>query len=138
MTPQTRSTSQIISNEIVINEMTSKTYKIDFEGNRIVEKIDGFEALKQAIYCILNTIRYEHIIYSHNYGSELNNAIGLDYDLAKSEVERYVKEAILADDRFTEIQNYTTSKISSDSMMISFDVLTKYGSTLNVEKEVGV
>lgn len=138
MTPQTTSTSQLINNEIVTNEMTNKTYKIDFERNRIVEKIDGFESLKQAIYFILNTIRYEHIIYSHNYGSELNNAIGLDYDLAKSEVERYIKEAILADDRFIEIQNYTTSPISSDSMMISFTVLTKYGATLNVEKKVGV
>jgi len=137
MTPQTTSLSQI-SNEISTIEMTNKTFKIDFEKNRIVEKIDDLEALKQAIYFILNTIRYEHIIYSHNYGSELNSAIGLDYDLAKSEIERYVKEAILADDRFIEIQNYSTEKITSDSMLISFDVLTSYGSTLNVEKEVGV
>ncbi len=137
MTPQTTTTSQI-SNEIITNEITSKTYKIDFERNRIVEKIDDLEALKQAIYFILNTIRYEHIIYSHNYGSELNSAIGLDYDLAKSEIERYVKEAILADDRFVEIQNYNTSKLNSDSVLVTFDVLTSYGFTLNVEKEVGV
>ena len=137
MTPQTISTSQI-SNEIVTQEMTSKTYKIDFERNRIAEKVDGPESLKQAIYCILNTIRYENVIYSHNYGSELNNAIGLDYDLAKSEVERYVTEAILADDRFIEIRNYETTKLNSDSMLISFDVITNYGTTINVEKEVGV
>ena len=137
MTPQTTATSQI-SNEITTIEMTNKTYKIDFDRNRITEKIDGIEALKQAIFCILNTIRYENIIYSHNYGSEVNSAIGLDYDLAKSEIERYVSEAILADDRFLEIQNYTTKKLTSDSMLITFDVLTNYGSTINVEKEVGV
>lgn len=136
MTPQT-STSQI-SNEIITQEMTNKTYKVDFNRNRITEKIDNLEALKQAIYFILNTIRYEHIIYSHNYGSEINNVIGLDFDLAKSEVERFVKEAILADDRFLEIQNYTTKKLTSDSMLITFEVLTNYGSTINVEKEVGV
>ena len=137
MTPKTSTNAQI-SNEIITEEMTSKTYKIDFSKNRINEKIDGLEALKQAIYCILNTIRYENIIYSHNYGSEVNSAIGLDYDLAKTEVKRYISEAILADDRFIEIQNYTTEKLTSDSMLISFDVLTEYGLTLNVEKEVGV
>lgn len=137
MTPKTITTSQI-SNEIVTQEMTNKTYKVDFEKNRIIEKIDDLGALKQAIYFILNTIRYEHIIYSHNYGSELNSAIGLDFDLAKSEIERYVKEAILADDRFLEVQKYTAKKITSDSMLITFDVLTNYGSTINVEKEVGV
>lgn len=137
MTPKTSTNAQI-SNEIITEEMTSKTYKIDFSKNRINEKIDGLEALKQAIYCILNTIRYENIIYSHNYGSEVNSAIGLDYDLAKAEVKRYISEAILADDRFIEIQNYTTEKLTSDSMLISFDVLTEYGLTLNVEKEVGV
>ena len=134
MTPQT--TNQI-SNEISTNEMTSKTYKIDFERKRIVEKIDKYEALKQAIYFILNTIRYKHIIYSFNYGSEINNVIGMDYELAKSEIERYVREAILADDRFTEIRNFKVSKVSSDSMSISFDVYTIYG-TINVEQEVGV
>ena len=137
MTPKTSTNTQI-SNEIITEEMTSKTYKIDFSKNRINEKIDGLEALKQAIYCILNTIRYENIIFSHNYGSEVNSAIGLDYDLAKAEVKRYISEAILADDRFIEIQNYTTEKLTSDSMLISFDVLTEYGLTLNVEKEVGV
>lgn len=137
MTPQTTSLSQI-SNEITTIEMTNKTFKIDFEKNKIFEKIDGLEALKQAIYFILNTIRYEHIIYSHNYGSELNSAIGLDFNLAKSEIERYVKEAILADDRFLEVQNYTAKKLNSDSMLITFDVLTNYGSTINVKKEVGV
>lgn len=134
MTPQTTS---IISNEINTNEMTSKTYKIDFERKIIVEKIDRYEALKQAVYCILNTIRYKHIIYSFNYGSEIQNAIGMDYELAKSEIERYVKEAILADDRFTEIRNFKTEKIDSDSMLITFDVYTAYG-TINVEQEVGV
>lgn len=134
MTPQT--TSQI-SNEISTNEMTSKTYKIDFERKRIVEKIDKYEALKQAIYFILNTIRYKHIIYSFNYGSEIDNVIGMDYELAKSEIERYVREAILADDRFTEIRNFKVSKVASDSMSISFDVYTIYG-TINVEQEVGV
>lgn len=135
MIPQTNTD---ISNVLESNEMTSKTYKIDFENNRISEKIDGINALEQAIYCILNTIRYENVIYSRNYGSETENAIGLDYDFAKSEIERYVSEAILADDRFIEIQNYTTSKLNSDSMTISFDVLTNMGVTINVKKEVGV
>ena len=135
MTPQTQSK---ISNEILTEEMTNKTWKVDFEKNRITEKIDSIESLKQAIYFILNTVRYENIIYSHNYGNEVLNIVGADYSLAKSEIERYIREAILADDRFSEIENYTTEKISSDSILIKFDVYTSSGSTISIEKEVGV
>ena len=135
MTPQTQSK---ISNEILTEEMTNKTWKVDFEKNRITEKIDSIESLKQAIYFILNTVRYENIIYSHNYGNEVLNVVGADFSLAKAEIERYVTEAILADDRFIEIQNYETTKLNSDNMLISFDVITNYGTTINVEKEVGV
>lgn len=138
MTPKNETQTQI-SNELLTNEMPSKTYKIDFERNRIDGNfIDGIEALKQAIYCILNTIRYEHIIYSHNYGGELQNIIGMDFDLAKSEIKRYIEEAILSDERFTEIQNFNCQKINSDSIYISFDVLTDLGATINVEQEVNV
>ena len=50
---------------------TSRTYKIT--GNRIRGYTDGLEALKQAIYKVLNTERYEYPIYSFNYGIDLRS-----------------------------------------------------------------
>lgn len=61
----------------------TKTYKI--KDNRIVGFTDGKEALKQAIQLILGTERYEYLIYSWNYGSELNGLIGRQKDIAESE-----------------------------------------------------
>lgn len=136
MTPEMSTDEETISNVIETSEMPSKTFKIDFDTNRITEKIDGMEAMKQAIFCILNTIRYEHIIYSHNYGNELENMIGSDYDLAVAEAKRYIEEAIIADDRFSSVNNFKFQRLDSESMKITCDVETIYGLTLNVETEV--
>ena len=85
---------------------TNVTYGIDFENKRMIGKIDNLKALEQAILMILSTARYENIIFSFNYGNELSNIIGHDFEFIKSEAERYVKEAILADSRFKEIEYY--------------------------------
>ena len=37
---------------------------------------DGLDAMKQTIYMILNTERYQYIIYSWNYGIELIDLFG--------------------------------------------------------------
>lgn len=132
MTPQTQSK---ISNEIITEEMTNKTWKVDFEKNRITEKIDGIESLKQAIYFILNTVRYENIIFSFNYGNELSNIIGHDFEFIKSEAERYVKEAILADSRFKEILDFDVQRSGVDSCSMYFKVVTNEG-VISIEKEV--
>nr|WP_313785006.1 DUF2634 domain-containing protein [Paenibacillus larvae] len=38
--------------------------------------MDGLEAIRQAVHKILHTERYEHLIYSPDYGSELTGLIG--------------------------------------------------------------
>lgn len=118
-------------------EMTSQTYEVDFKNQRIKGKIDGIEALKQSIYFILNTIRYRNTIYSQNYGNEIEKAIGLDFDLAKTELKRYIEEAILEDRRVLEIQNYVAKKIDAGGFEVSFDVKTIFGKQINIKKKVG-
>ena len=77
----------------------TKTYKLDIEKNIIVGYCDGIEALKQAIYKILNTERYDYLIYSWNYGVEIKNLIGEETTLVITELERIIKEALMQDDR---------------------------------------
>mgnify|MGYP000858030817 CR=1 FL=1 len=112
----------------------TKTYKIDFETGRIIGFCDGIEALKQAIYLILNTERYEHLIYSDDYGSELKGLIGKDRDIAESEYKRRIKEALLQDDRINNIDNFIF-KYDGDNVLIEFIVFSIYGE-FSMNKEV--
>lgn len=54
-----------------IKVQPSKTYKLNTDTQTIVGYYDGREAIEQAIYLILNTERFEWVIYSWAYGSEL-------------------------------------------------------------------
>ncbi|EKN42774.1 hypothetical protein CFSAN001627_04692, partial [Clostridium botulinum CFSAN001627] len=96
----------VISDDLEMEEIIepTKTYKI--KDNRIVGFIDNVEALKQAIALILNTERYEYLIYSWNYGSELDGVIGRQKDIAESEFKRRIKEALSQDDRINNVDNF--------------------------------
>lgn len=110
----------------------TKTYKI--KDNRIVGFCDGIEALKQAIYLILNTERYEYLIYSDDYGSELKFLIGKDRDISESEYKRRIKEALIQDDRINNVDNFIF-KYDGDNVLIEFIVFSIYGE-FSMDKEV--
>ncbi|EDS78218.1 conserved hypothetical protein [Clostridium botulinum C str. Eklund] len=110
----------------------TKTYKI--KDNKIIGLCDGIEALKQAIYLILNTERYEHLIYSDDYGSELKSLIGKDRDIAESEYKRRIKEALSQDDRINNVDNFIF-KYDGDNVLIEFIVFSIYGE-FSMSKEV--
>jgi len=125
----------IIDNDIELEENyiePTKTYKI--KDNRIVGFCDEIEALKQAIYLILNTERYEHLIYSDDYGSELKGLIGKDKDIAESEYKRRIKEALIQDDRINNVDNFIF-KYDGDNVLIEFIVFSIYGE-FSMSKEV--
>ncbi|BDR66964.1 phage protein [Clostridium tetani] len=112
----------------------TKTYKIDFEAGKIVGFCDGIEALKQAIYLILNTERYEYLIYSDDYGSELKGLIGKDRDIAESEYKRRIKEVLIQDDRINNVDNFIFN-YDGDNVLIEFIVFSIYGK-FSIHKEV--
>ena len=58
--------------------------------------VEGNEAIKVWVYKALLIPRYQHIIYSWDYGSELMDLIGKAYtpSLTKSEAKRHIKEAL--------------------------------------------
>lgn len=58
-------------NIVAQEQKPSLTWEMDLNSNRIKGKIDGIEAIKQAVEKILLTERYAYRIYSWNYGSEL-------------------------------------------------------------------
>lgn len=117
----------IIKNHLEIEEIIqpSKTYKINFENGRIVGFCEDVEALKQAIYLILNTERYQYLIYSNDYGSELKNSIGKDKDITESEYKRKIKEALMQDDRINNVDNFIFN-YDKDGVEAMFTVFSIY------------
>ena len=119
-----------------INESTepSSTFFIDFEKGRISGFIDEKEAVKQAIMLILNTERYKFLIYSWNYGAELEALIGTHPDIVEDEAERLISEALLQDDRITTVYDFEFSR-NRDTLLVNFKVDSIYGD-IDVETEV--
>lgn len=118
-------------------QVNSLTYKIDFNSKRVYSKCDGLEALKQAIYKVLSTERFENVIYNDSYGVEIKRFIGKDVDFIKSDLQRTISEAISTDDRVISIDNFTIVNSDLESLSISFEVQTIYGS-LTIDSEVKI
>lgn len=119
-----------------IDESTepSNTFFIDFEKGRISGFVDEREAVKQAIMLILNTERYKFLIYSWNYGVELEELIGTHPDIVEDEVERLISEALLQDDRITAVYDFEFSR-NRDTLLVNFKVDSIYGD-IDIETEV--
>lgn len=121
--------------EFQAEQFANKTYKINFEEKRIIGEIDGLEAIKQAVYKILHTERFNSLLYSWDYGVEFENLIGKDYDFILGDLQRRIEEALLQDDRIERIENIKVNKKQNDSIDVSFVVVSKYG---NITTEVNI
>ncbi|SDD75625.1 Protein of unknown function [Paenibacillus sp. UNCCL117] len=113
-----------------------RTYALDIPGLGMEGQgmIDGREAVRQMVFKILHTERYDHAIYSFNYGSELRLLLGGDPMLVRSELARRVKEALLQDDRIRAVEDIRM-ELGEHQAVISFTVESEYGS-IAISKEV--
>lgn len=117
-------------------EQPSKTYKLNTVKNRIVGYIDEIEALKQAIFLILNIERYDYIIYSWNYGVELSDLFGKPIPFVLPEIKRRVTEALVQDDRIDSVDTFKFV-VNKGKVLATFTVHSIYGE-IEAEKEVMV
>lgn len=113
----------------------SLTYKMD--TGRLIGKIDGLGAIRQAVEKLLCTERFEWVIYSENYGVELDRLIGTSMDFVKSDLERTISDAILSDDRIDKIINFRMQEVDRDTLVAMFDVISVEG-IFTMEQEVKV
>lgn len=100
------SSSGFLSQEIKIKEQPSKTYFMNIDEQRIRGVVDGIEVMKQVIFKILNTERYQYIIYSWNYGIETLDLYGQNVSYAMSELKRRISEALTWDSRISSVDNF--------------------------------
>ena len=112
----------------------SRTFRLDHTWQVVRGTIDQIEAMEQAIYLILNVERYEWPIYSWDYGVELQDLIGQHPDDCKVEIQRRVSEALLQDDRITEVKDFHFT-VTGKKILAEFTVVTIFGQT-SAEVEV--
>src|SRR5690606_15374719 len=122
MIPQTTG----IINIQEFTEPTSRTYKLNIDRQTINGYTDEVEAMKQAIYLILNIERYDYLIYSWNYGIELKDLFGQPTFYVVAELERRITEALIADSRITGVDNFEITR-EGKKVHARFTVHTIFG-----------
>ena len=90
--------------------------------------------MRQAVEIVLQNERFRWQIYDSNFGTELEDLIGEEYDYIVSELPRRIEEAFSMDSRILSIENFQFVEQGSGKVTVSFDVVTVYG-TLSEEVE---
>jgi len=119
--------STITTEQMEEAQQPSRTYRIDFEQGRVVGMADGLDAVKQAVYKILHTDRFRHLIYSSDYGMEWNGLIGANPAFIQAELKRRITESLLQDDRIEAVQDFEF-EFNGDTALVRFTVVSSFGS----------
>ena len=122
--------------EFKIKNQPNKTYKMLIDDEKIIGDTDDLEAIEQACYKVLNTERYRYVIYSWNYGIELQDLFGKPIPYVFSELPRRIREALIQDDRVSDVTNFNLSN-QKGNVLAKFEVVTEKG-IIKMEKGVQV
>lgn len=124
ITETTENTELPIFKEVAWNYETDTPILQDGEPV-IVEKN---EALKVWIYKALKTERYIYMAHTWRYGAETESLIGtsLTPSAAKSEIKRYVTEALLVNPYISELKDFSVT-YDGDIVTVAFKTITVYG-----------
>lgn len=124
ITPQI---AENISNSVFSYRQPNLTYRMSENG--VKGKINGLDAIKQAVYHILMTERYAETIYDSDYGVELNQYIGQDVGFITASIQDTLRDALLQDDRITDVivNDVSKSDKENNACKVEFTVYTIYG-----------
>ena len=121
------STNNILSYDLEMETEPSVNYKMNIKQDIINGTVDELEAMKQVIYKILNTERYQYIIYSWNYGIELMDLFGIPVIYVIPELERRITEALIQDERIESVDDFEFDSSEKRTVKASFTVHTVFG-----------
>ena len=122
-----------VEDEVEEETLPSRTYRV--QSGRIIAMTDGQAAMVQAVDKILRTERFVYPIYDDQYGNDLGELIGKDFDYAEVEVDRMLTEALEADDRVTDVSIDETERVDSTTLKVTGSCETIFG-TIPIESEV--
>lgn len=121
---------------LAIREQPSRTYGMHMEDGTVQGYVDGLEAMRQAVYKVLLTERYQYPMYSWDYGVELADLFGEPVSYVCPELERRITEALLQDGRIEGVDGFGFSFLQKGTVHVSFTVHTIFGD-IKAEREVG-
>ena len=98
---------------------SSRTWKIDWENQRLGGFISGAEAMEQALTLALRTERFAHMIYGFGYGSELPGLVGRGMDYALAAAPALAEEAVLADSR---VRSAKATNFSAEGNLLTGEI----------------
>lgn len=119
-------TDNLLRVDFEFGETPSKTFRMHAEAQKITRYVDELEAMKQAIYLILNIERYRYLIYSWNYGVELSDLFGQPTSFVQPEIKRRVTEALMQDSRIQSVDAFSF-EVNKGKVHARFTVHTVFG-----------
>lgn len=111
----------------------SLTWGVDWENNCLVGEIDQAAALEQAVFFMLTTERFRHLIYTDDYGNEIKTLLGQGMEAVKARLPQMIQDTLLVDDRIKAVDGFLFQVQESDALQVTFNVHSVYG-----ELEMGV
>lgn len=126
-----------LQEDFEIESQPSKSFKMYLEQEVISGLTDGQDAMKQTIYMILNTERYQYIIYSWNYGIELIDLFGEPVTYVCPELERRITEALTQDERILSVDAFSFDVSVKGKVHVTFTAHTIFGD-IDAEKVVNI
>lgn len=136
LTPDSLSDEIIDEMEEIEEELDdpSLTWRLDLEKGRIHGMLNEEDAVIQFAQKALSTARNRYLIYTDDYGSELDELIGEDVTDAylDAEIPRMIRDALIYDDRVDEVSEIRYERKDSD-LYITMVLETIYG---DIETEV--
>lgn len=127
-------TASALRQDLNFSELPTNTYKLNIDAGIISGFADQIAAMRQAIYLILNIERYQFLIYSWNYGVELNDLYGKPKSFVLPECKRRISEALLQDTRILSVDDFEFSQ-NKEKLIATFTVHTIFG---DIESETAV
>lgn len=119
--------ADIFSADLSAADQPSESFKLDLEREFISERIDGIDAVRQAVFKILNTERYRYPIYSWDYGVKLDGLFGEPFDYVCAELQRRIAEALECDDRIAGVEGFNFTRKKGGVIFVEFIVRSVYG-----------
>lgn len=129
MIPQTMINPETFSKLEIVSQ-PSKTFGINFENGRVTGVIDYDEAIRQSVYCALNTERYKHLIHSHAYGIETEDLYGEVKERITAQLPIRITDALLQDDRITDVSGFEITA-EGKNYSVHFEVTTATGQIID-------
>lgn len=114
--------------DFTVAEQPTLTYRLNFDGTPTSGKINGLEAMKQAIFLALHTERFTHAIFSWNYGAELRALYGEGMTpYLQARLQQTIEDALLQDDRILRVADFTFTARPHGAVLLTFTVFTTQG-----------